>query len=361
MNDRYNSQKGISFILISILITCMNSLSGCDKAKDMDTITFDNIVEFDKFPKTVECGEGDIFGTDCLGKLDFKIQDSLMVITTASDKDGWKIIGLPADSVVGELLTVGHGANELNMIPLVSTTSFQVRDNGIHSLVGDNVSRKFIDIDLTASVDSGKAIMSREDGRNLSHATVSAFKPTDNFEVYVDVDPERCALTRRVYKDGVLSDADNIAMLNSYAVQSMDKIGLLMPRMAINPALGRIVEVMDIYPQINIYAADGSESLTLLPEGKVGRISDFISERPSQNDMIYRTLRSYDDFFAVCRRTDNGAEICFFSWDGNPLLRLSVPEEATSFDIDLANMDLYTLDFHNDSMRRRHIPELRNL
>lgn len=66
MDNIYNSYKGTVFILLSIFIMSITALSGCDKAKDMDTIAFDNKVKFDKNPKAVECGDGDVFNTKCL-------------------------------------------------------------------------------------------------------------------------------------------------------------------------------------------------------------------------------------------------------------------------------------------------------
>lgn len=61
-----------------------------------------------------QCGKGESVTLNSLGNLEFTVQDSLMIVSTAQNENAWKIVDLRSDSIVSEVINSGHG--EWNLI-----------------------------------------------------------------------------------------------------------------------------------------------------------------------------------------------------------------------------------------------------
>jgi len=142
-------------------------------------------------------------------------------------------------------------------------------------------------------------------------------------------------------------------------VPAPDKLGLLMPNIIFNCDKNRIVEVLELYPQFNIYSLDDNFSVTVMPEGKIDSYKRYIDNETAENkELIYSGVNGYEKFFVINKINGEKSGLWFFNWDGMPLLDIKLPELATSFDIDFRNHTLYTLNFKNDIFKKYDLKDI---
>ena len=132
-----------------------------------------------------------------------------------------------------------------------------------------------------------------------------------------------------------------------------------MPNIIFNCDKNRIVEVLELYPQFNIYSLDDNFSVTVMPEGKIDSYKRYIDNETAENkELIYNGVNGYEKFFVINKINGEKSELWFFNWDGMPLLDIKLPELATSFDIDFRNHTLYTLNFKNDIFKKYDLKDI---
>lgn len=346
------------FYYIANLIICL-VLSGCTHRDQTTTISFIDQVSFSEFPVVVSLDSGTILNTETIGNLQFRIIDSLMVIATAEMENSWKIRSIPKDSILLEFISRGSGPDEFVSTPLISQSSFFNSDGNLYVLIPDNYRQRLRKINLSKSIKSGIMESNVENNSHINNFSVYSNLSDTNTQIFISVNPSEGSIKRTIIKDGAELSLHSIQHLNQYKVPKSDKLGLLMPNIISNYNKNRVVEVFELYPQINIYSLDDKFSITVMPEGKIGSYKQYIdSKSVENNDLIYMGGNSYNDFFVINRINDLISELWFFNWDGIPLLNIKLPELATSFDIDFKNHTLYTLNFKNDIFKKYDLKDI---
>lgn len=340
------SIKKIKIYTLLLLLLC-----SCHEHNN-NKISFDAVKEINGFPKTVNAGKGESVTLNSLGNLEFTVQDSLMIVSTAQNENAWKIVDLRSDSIVSEVINSGHGEWEFDMIPQVFMASFFKDGGNLKAYIPETSKGCYTILDISATLDSGKAIFGKEDNVNFSPLTIYSQKSPSGMETFIDIETSRPGIKRRFLKDNSALVSNNADYLNRFEAASQEQVGRLIPRMAINPSQNVVAEVYDIYPQINIYSITGDFAVTLAPDGKIMGPDDYEPDfLPKPENMIYNCLKGYDNFFVVNRCGENSSHLLFIDWQGNPLLELNLDEEITSFDIDFISKTLYTLNFFTDTMK----------
>lgn len=343
---------------IVILTICL-VLSGCTPEDQATTISFDNRISFSKFPAVVSLDSGTIIDTKTIGNLQFRVIDSLMVIATAERENTWKVRSIPGDSTLLEFISIGSGPDEFVSSPLISQASFFNGDGNIYILLPDNYRQQLRKIDLSKSIDSGQMESDVENNPRINNFSVYSNFSDTSTRIFVSVNPSEGSIERTILKDGSELSLNSIQHLNQYKVPAPDKLGLLMPNIIFNCDKNRIVEVLELYPQFNIYSLDDNFSVTVMPEGKIDSYKRYIDNETAENkELIYSGVNGYEKFFVINKINGEKSELWFFNWDGMPLLDIKLPELATSFDIDFRNHTLYTLNFKNDIFKKYDLKDI---
>lgn len=344
MNKIYN------FLLVFFSIVWL----GCNRVEYKDAVVLDEKESFAEFPLTDTLSGGTPVIIDSYGNLEFKIVDSIMIVSTAAEENSWKVFSLPSDSLVLEILDIGNAQNELSAPSFVSQVSFMKKGGDTYALINNNARQETLSVNLSESVASNRLVYATEEDHGLSQFRMLSYKSTDKegsvFDIALDINPMECSVKRSLGKDGAGIYLKSVDRLNNYKVESPEYMGLLMPHIIMNPDRDRIVEIMNLYPQINIYSFSDTFVKTLCPEGKIGKFSEFYSRQMNDASIVYRSVVGYDSFFVVNHADRAGTELWFFDWNGKPLLNLKINSVVTCFDIDFINKLLYTLDFNKDEM-----------
>ena len=346
------------FFNIVILTICL-VLSGCTPEDQATTISFDNRISFSEFPAVVSLDSGTIIDTKTIGNLQFRVIDSLMVIATAERENSWKVRSIPGDSTLLEFISIGRGPDEFVSSPLISQASFFNGDGKMYILLPDNYRQQLRKIDLSKSIDSGQMESDVENNFRINNFSVYSNFSDTSTRIFVSVNPSEGSIERTILKDGSELSLNSIQHLNQYKVPAPDKLGLLMPNIIFNCDKNRIVEVLELYPQFNIYSLDDNFSVTVMPEGKIDSYKRYIDNETAENkELIYSGVNGYEKFFVINKINGEKSELWFFNWDGMPLLDIKLPELATSFDIDFRNHTLYTLNFKNDIFKKYDLKDI---
>ncbi len=329
----------------------------CSHVDTENTIAFEKIVKFASFPVELEAGEGTPVQLDCIGALEFRIADSLMVVTTSLKENAWKVYHLPEMTLRGEMLSVGPGPDELLMVPQVSMASINQSASGPMVEFADNARQRHYTLDLENSIDSGKTEMTWVEDPRLTPFNVYQNYLPEELTMLIDLDPMNARIERHFFKGGNQQVVAQLEYLNRYSAESMDNIGLLMPCMLINPVEGKVAEVYNVYPQINLYSLSNDEAVTLAPQGKLESFVPLKGKPFNEWPTYYRNGMAYNDCFVVQKVEPEGYKLWFFSWEGKPLLSLKIDAPFTTFDIDFKGTTLYTMNFPTETMTKYSIKE----
>lgn len=337
------------------------ALYGCSNIDESKTISFTERVSFSDFPAIVNLDSCTVVDTKTIGNIEFRILDSLMVIGTTERNDSWKIRSINKDTTLLEFISVGEAPNEFVVPPLISSSSFVKRGEDWYAVIPDTYRGQLREINLSASINAGLMRYDVIDAPRLNNFSVYSNFSDSSINMFVTVNPSKGKIERSIIKDNKELAVNSIQHLNEYAVDRPDQIGLLMPNVLINIEHNRIVEVLDLYPQINIYSFDDTFVATIMPEGKIESYDKYLEKQDmDSNPLIYNGANRYDDFFVINKIGEINSELWFSNWNGKPLLKVKLPELITSFDIDFKNESLYTLNFNEDKFKKYDLKDVFN-
>lgn len=332
-------------------------MTACSKTESPDTIAFKTKVDVpNNFPIHEQCDTGMILDLDIIGIREAACVDSVLIVYTAQNEKAYKVVDLRSGSVIGEMADMGHGPKEFTFIPGLSQASI-MRQNGSSILsLPDNVARKRHNYDLTVVISGQADCDSVVANPEIDNYTIYQGLFADGIEFRIDLNPDECRIARTVSVDGKHLNIEAVDWLNHFSVDNVEKIGLLMPTVALSADEKKVVEIYNGYPQINLYSISDGWKMTLAPDGKTEGYAEYDGKSADFPTMIYRSVKAYKDFFVVNKvGTDDTAELQFFDWHGKPLMSLTIPYAATSFDIDFSRDKLLTVNFLDETVREYEI------
>lgn len=109
-----------------------------------------------------------------------------------------------------------------------------------------------------------------------------------------------------------------------------------------------------------VYNLDGAFFKVICLEDELNTINMVQKKSEEEWSDQFSDLRSFDDFFGVVytqgakyydEELDSKnlySSILLFDWQGNPLAKLKLKNQITSFGIDFKNGELYTLNFDEE-------------
>lgn len=353
-----------SFVASVLLFSCDNS-NELDREKFM---VLDSFVYATEFTNEFILDDKLETGLDIVGAWDFAIQDSMMIFSTRSNKGLWKFLSLPELDDLGDYLEVGKGPLEFSSSPSVSDkVKFTKIDGVLYSYIYDFQYGKLSKLNITESLKAKETVISVID-ESLPKFLFDFMMLDSSKYFYREIANMETQLLRYLDHHGDTSVNSNMAKLNEAAVLAGDNFGIMATMTRYSDRHDKIVEMNFGLNYINLYAVDGNFGKTICLESKLDDIR--MIENQEDNERIFRfsAVRVYDDFFGLVYVNEkeetyftsrkNFPEILLFDWDGNPLAKLKLQSQISTFDIDFSKRELYTFDAQTDEFAKYDIGDI---
>lgn len=379
-------------VSIAVLALCaLAGNHGC-KAKKIypaaEYMAFEQVEFVSDFPLTQTLGGGETIDLDLLGTIDLKVQDSLLVVATQDNLGMWSFFahgqheGLPHAGheappefrPLGKYLVKGRGPNEFpSSMPWVSGASFfgdggqlmaLIQNADVQKLYTMNVSQTMrtdtLAMTETATLPESLSTMIRLDAGTIFCRGWGNDDGVRNRFLLRDFLPDTTH-----HKALDMLNSARVELLSADGVTHHEYINVIGAHVAAQPGgSGRMVEAGLMLNRLNIYDIKGDLRKTICVDGTdLESIAEVC--RTEERKYFYANLNAYPEFFVALWEdiTDTqdelgtGAmpELLFFDWQGKPLTRITVPARLTSFDIDFATGQLYTINANTEEIVRYDI------
>ncbi|WP_144603280.1 TolB-like 6-bladed beta-propeller domain-containing protein [Algoriphagus algorifonticola] len=367
------------YLLILISGTC--GLASCKNDSDekdlilavsqsSNFMTFDSVHVVNKFPTVFPIDEGRSLDKELIGMRDFKIEDSLMIIST-SFKKFWSIYQIPRFDSLGKFLSVGEGPKEFSY-PSMSSDKvlFQKEGSNLEALIYEFSKGRLLKFNLTQSLDLGQDSLEVIDD-NLPPFLFDFLILGSNNYYFRQPENQETKQNRYLLSDGQLSSSPVLDQLNRAEISNgMLNMSLMASMTRLSPRKDKILEMYFRLNYFNLYSLDGSLKKTISLESTLDDLS--LLEKLPELERNYRfsDVRVYDEFFALLHLNEleqnfaterkSYPEILIFDWEGNPISKLIFKDFFTSFDFDLANQKVYTFDSQTDRFKYHEVPQFWN-
>ena len=317
----------------------------------------------EKFPLSYSLQEGrEVVEYDVIGVRDFLICDSLIIFSTV-DKEGlWSCYSLHNQAFLGKFLKQGNGPNEFFMTPWVSQASMMYDENNdLNAVIRESMQQKVLKINITKTLENKE--LSIDELELEMPAPVFDFLMMNDSSYYVrKLSNDETQQERILFQGYRVSQPHNIESLNRASVaEGNHEFNILSALVRYNSEKHLIVEAPIGLNYFNLYSPTDTFGVSICAVGKeFDNISAVQKKKPWDRLKTYEGVTAFNDFFGTLyigedmkSYLEGGKKlpkIHLFTWDGEPLAELLLPQYATSFDIDFINGYLYTLDLKRDRL-----------
>ena len=325
----------------------------------------DNVVYVEDFPEVYSLIDAQEVNTGIIGAMNFKIEDSLMIVGTMGDYS-WKVLSLKDLSKITEFIRIGNGPGEFIFAPLPSQAEFYREDEETYCYLSDMNKREMYRINFSSSVENGQAEIETI-GEMLPYPSMGIVYLGDSTYFYKMLTDNSTRYERSIMRGEESFCPDGLAGINSANVNPGADFNLLSAGTNYNRARNLVVEVPICLDNINIFTPDGSFGKTVNLGRRLSDIDKLQELEAADRPYTFATARLYDDFFSVLYlgETDGSYQmgrtqmphIYCFDYEGNPLVDILLDEQITGFDFDFDNGQLYIFDQITDRMWRYVLPE----
>lgn len=345
-----------------ILITVIPSLTSCKK--ENKEILFEKNLEYCEFPIVEDIHTMlEKLDVEAMGISDILIKDSLLIVSTQNNKDGWYIYSLPDNRILKQFLTVGGGPLELNMPVMGYQTSFKVdKETGNTVLSIPQISgNKIIEIDLTSSIRSDSLIGKEIDMQIFSPTTYMVYSLCDNRMLTMEVDQKNASIKRHMFIGNNEVELPCIDILNQKKAEKIDKLISIMSFPLVNASNNMIVELGIYNSSIIVYDYKNGDAYNLTPCNTDNSVN-VIEDRMANGAVQYQGGFPCNDFFMVIRPSYDAdyklknSSLLFFDWNGKALGKLECGNiKVQRASVDIVNGVLYLFDSIEDQILKSDI------
>ena len=325
----------------------------------------DNVVYVEDFPEVYSMTDAQELSTGIVGALNFKIEDSLMIVGTMGDYP-WKVLSLSDFSKIAELIRIGNGPGEFISAPLPSQAEFYREGGETYCYLSDMNKREMYRLNFSESLRKGQTEMETI-GEMLPYPSMAMVYLGDSTYFYKTLVDNMTGYIRSMIVDGESSTPEWLTEINSVRVDPGKDFNLLSAMTGYNRSRNMVVEIPVMLNNINLYTLDGSFRKTVNLGKKMSDIGKLQELPMAAQPYSFGTSRLYDGFFASLYLGETAytyelgrtqmPHIYCFDYEGNPLADILLDEQVTSFDFDFENGWLYVLDQITDRMWRYALPE----
>lgn len=311
-----------------------------------------------EFPHTYALTGGDWVDFGAIGNLGFRIQDTLLLITSSDNKSFRTICSLPMQRKIGAFLSVGSGPEEFVYRRYVLASTFDTLLHHVNELLYDDLRGQLYRFDITETLATHH--LNIELVQDSLPQGCTEFFPIGRDFYYCRCTEDRPTSSYRFFLcEGKKYTTSDLEIANMPRIQDVynlrQHISLLSSPSAISTNRDWIIESPYYFGLINLYPTDSiRRGKTLILADKMYTFEELESVPLSDRMRYIQNIVSYPRFFAVLwvnettsdyRRIEGkNYSILFFDWNGNPLAQLQLDRRVISFDIDFRTSELYVLD-----------------
>lgn len=355
---------------IFYLFFVFTMLIGCHESSNPSKImAFDKIEYVHSFPKSYTLSNEKLVDWDLIGMKQFRIVDSLLIVST-NDKNGFWSFFLADDlSFKGSFIKQGQGPNEFIYSPDIINSSFQREKDLLIAYIYDFQTGRLYKMNVDDSFSTQENILELTKD-NLPPFLFDFAIIDDGIFYCKEIANEQTQQLRYILNHEVKETPIKFDRLNKAQVAKGEDFNIISSITVKHPKKDIIVEAPITLNQINLFSCMGELQKTICVGDKLDNIGSIENKIQWMRIYTYGAVRTYNDFFAVLRIGDDKKTfqttrkslpiIQLFNWEGEPIAEIKVNRFITSFDFDLRNKYLYTLDSPTDEFYRYNISSILN-
>jgi hypothetical protein len=355
-NNTFFTQLLVAGCLFVVMAGCRNN----PKASS-DYMILDDIQYTTKFPQSFMLDQAidiDFESMNIIGVSDFRVYDSLLVLSTKDKEGALSFLSLPDEHFLGKFLTLGQGPNEFHFNPMFTQITFFEEEGVRFAWIYDMLTGKLYKMNIDKSISNNQLSMSVYEKLPPS---LFDFCVIDSVTFFCKEMANEQQQIRYIWDKGEKTTLPHLEKLNLATIrdegESFD-INLLSTIVKYNVLKGRIVESNACLNYINLYSLDGSFEKTICIGDKLDNIDKIQNIDMWDRIDTFGDLRLFPQFWGVLYKNESMKDsqidrkilptIFLFDWDGNPLAELKLNRFITGFDIDMTNGYLYASDHQTD-------------
>ena len=351
------------FLFASIATFLLSCNKGGGSSKDLSGVKINYIKEFPHTYHLKEYTKPNV----AEGIEDFRVYDSLMIISKRSDDKLWSFYALPSYHHLGDFLDKGRGPFEFSQ----GADLFNIyRKKGeLHSYTFDSNAKRVFDFNISKSLQTGELHMSKFIDslpvNTWGHNTIVF----DSSKVFLKLMENGSQLNRYLLKDGVKTTNPFLEKWNRESVRKGEDYNILSSLTRYHEKRDLFVESQAMMNYLSIHSLDGSVAKVVCVGDKLDTPQKVQRKFRWSRIAHFGGLRVYDDFFATVHINvkdmvdpadeDQLGSILLFDWEGEPLAKIILDDfNIFAFDIDFNEGVLYALDVYHGLFHKYNIQSI---
>ena len=344
-------------LIVMMLGTVMMMLSECRLNPSIkETSAFSNVEYVKEFPIEIEakCSKEIDLGRDNICA--FTVCDSLMLCSTRESQKYIKVLSWPGMRPLKEFINKGNGPYELTSNLLFFEENVEKNGDDILLYYYDEKNSIF-KINISKSLKQGSLV--GNEAVNCVGNNVYCFTGSEDDGIIVSrIENSQKKINRYLYKNNEVFENEILNSLNEIHIAASNIDYNILGRHTIyHKQDKKIVEAFCVLNLINIYSLDGKFQKSICVGHKLDNLKNIESmpygNRPSSS---YSFLKGYGNHFAAMYRFRTSkellegkrtpSEIRIFDWNGDPLCRIKLDKEISSFHIDQERGEVVGMDIN---------------
>ena len=275
------------------------------------------------------------------------------------------VLSLDGGTVYGKFLRMGRGPGEIVSFNGVSSVQFSYKEDGHLTACWTDYAGNLMEWDVTASIENGRTELASRSLELQDSPWLLSVVPLDGQEyLIVHAGADRSSINRFILtSDGERRTTPPLDRLNSATVKAEPESGsgsvvgsgnmvpfsvpgfnLISGSYAYDSSRSLIVEAERTLNTMNIFSVDGTCARTVCTYGD--RVDDISSVEYDSDARLALRPKAYPDFISVLhwlREPEVKQYVRLFSYEGEPLAEIPLPEGGIFFDMDIPGGCLYVL------------------
>lgn len=350
------------------LLACLLLFVSCKTITTTNYLCFDKVKYITQFPRTIQLDAGEQIELDLIGIQDMLIHDSLMIVGTKNSRGYWSFFSLPDFDHKGDFLLQGNGPQEFLYPPSAGKAQFRSEGRKTIIYIPDTNKGRMMRMDLSETLQNNDLrIVNMHD--SLSPLLFNLVYIDSTTYLCKAITKDQAQQTRYLLKNGHRKTPNFLKKLNDTRVTPHDlNYNLLSTITKYSPEHNMVIEMLVDLNSLNMYTLDGSFTQTLCLGKALFNIDELEAKSYWKWTYVFANLKLFDTFWGVLylgetnksfqTERKNLPKIYLFDWQGQPKAELLLPHQATTFDIDLNNGYLYTVDHITEEIYRYEFKDI---
>lgn len=345
------TKKGMAAVFVApfIIFSCHN----------MDSFMFEDSERVTDFPVDMSVQDPDTVKTDAIGIQGIKVLDDCILLS-AVDSSGC-ILAYDKKNFNRSrhaFLNVGRGSGEVLFRPYMSWITFRTDSDGILRAGLYDFKGHYVEYDVYGSLSGGKPSW-KEFSDSLPDVSGTRYTGLGEEYLICRKSKDDGSGYERYLVDRTGRKTVNAAMAYLNSFRSSEN-NLLSTMFLTNPEKGIVAELGGRLSVVHIYSISDAFGKTLYMGNRPEDIKEMETLSPEEMPKAYYDGKAYDGFFVglylgtTVKELDEGRfgnpQLHFFSWEGEPLARVTLPESVLSFDIDVKESQLYVVRYDDEAI-----------